>query len=621
MSGIVGAWGLEDPGGLIRRLGSAAAAMPHRGRSTAFLSASRLSAAVLSDHEAVPAGKARIFQSDEIAAAVAGHFENEDELLGSLDPAAPASDGPGALLARHWLRGGGRSVQAFRGAFAAVLADERRQELVLVRDSYGVAPLFYRRMRRAVLFASEIRGLLALGIPRRVNTDRLPDFFRYGLVVGGPTLLEGVHSVPAGGFVRFLPDGQTRAESYYEFPEYTPETRSIDEWATLVWRALLEVTTRKARMFRSPAVLLSGGVDSPIMAAALKEVGAASFPALTGGFAHRQLDEGEAAARVAGRLGLPHVYVQVESTGQSLLDGCSRLIWQQEHPTRFINAVSPDAVFEAAVRRHPIDGVFAGDEADTLYGGRSHLLARRIERLQALPRLAAAGLRVLCALGGRLAWARGRIQTLAELLEQHGADPTLYLAPFCSEEFTRRVTGGDAEWTRQCVAELVGACASDRLEVVYSKVHLALSGPVMAARLERVSSHHGIEVTFPFMDDLLVGLAMRLPPSRRYHGRVAKPVLRQIMADTVGADLLPDRKIGWEPPSDHWMARDESLRRGLQILREPRTRERGIVDAEAVVRRLDEDREGGEELWSALSLEIWCRTYIDGEGRQPVQVA
>jgi asparagine synthase (glutamine-hydrolysing) len=621
MSGIVGAWGLEDPGGLIRRLGSAAAAMPHRGRSTAFVSGSRFGAAVLSDHEAGPASKARIFQSDEIGAAVAGHFENEDELLGSLDPAAAAPDGPGALLARHWVRSGGPGLRALRGAFAGAVADARRQELVLLRDSYGVAPLFYRRIGAAVFFASEIKGLLALGVPRRVNADRLPDFFRYGLVAGGPTLLEGVHSVPAGGLVRFLADGRTLTESYYEFPEYAPETRSLAEWATLVWRALLEVMSRKARMFRSPAVLLSGGVDSPIVAAALKELGCSSFPALTGGFAQRQLDEGEAAARVAMRLGLPHVSVRVESAGQTLFDRCCQLIWQQEQPTRFINAVSPQAVFETAVARHTIDAVFAGDEADTLYGGRSHLLARRVERLRRLPRPAAAGLHALCGLGARLAWARGRVETLAQLLGQDAATPTLYLAPFCSEEFTRRVTGGDADWTRTYVSGLVTTHASDPLEVVYSKAHLALSGPVMAARLERISSQHGIEVVLPFMDDLLVGLAMRLPPPYRHDGRTAKPVLREIMARTVGADLLPGRKIGWEPPSDHWMARDESLRRGLQILREPRTRERGIVDAEAVVQRLDENREGGEELWSALSLEIWCRTFIDGEGRQPLQVA
>ncbi|MCI0547885.1 MAG: asparagine synthase-related protein [Candidatus Rokubacteria bacterium] len=626
MTAFVGAWTPGGASALRERLRAATDRLRHHGRAVARVGpAAGLEVLVVGDGADpgragwAPAGGPEDTPESRVIA-LAGRLENADEIRTLAG--APATAGDAELVSRHWAAAGARGLAALRGALAGVGAARHRPELVLFRDAYGVAPLYYCRWRGAVLFASEIRALLALGVPRKVNADRVPDFFHYGVLVGGQTLLDGIYAVPAGALVRFPPESAGMVETYHELPIPRPERHTVADWADLAWQTLRSVVERQARVHRRPAVLLSGGVDSAIVAAALRGTRTTPCASLTGGYTDADLDERPAAARIAARLGLPHRGAEPEVGGPSLLERCARLLWQHEQPSRFINAVSAQALLEAAAGED-LDVLFAGDEADTTYGGWAHVVADRIERLARLPRPLRLALAPASRLAAGLPGIGSRAQTLAELLPSHGMDPALYLAPFCSAGFTRRLTGADGAFTAEVVRSTVRRYTPAPLETLYSQVHLVLSGPVMAERIGKVAAHHGLAMAFPFMDDAMVALAFRMPAAARLAGRTTKPVLREVFVRHLGADLLPPRKIGWDPPSDRWMESEPSLRDGLRILLEPRARERGIIDAEAVAARVagrplrGTERGGAEELWGPLALEIWCRTFIDGDGAAP----
>lgn len=623
MGAIAGLWRPRSPVSDAASLTPALTAMSHRGSSAQTLAAGTGALLASLTHDPVP-GKThlRSFESEQLCLVLDGRIENAAELRRAAGRASHPLESDAALLAGVWRRLGVQGLSSVRGAFAAAIFDKAQRELTLARDSFSNRPLFYCQLHDTVAFASEVRGLLALGIPRIVNVDRLPDFFRFGLTVGGPTLLRDVASVRGGTTVCFDAELDRTVESYYRFPRPPVEAHTLDEWASLVWEALVETVDRKAQPYKHTSVLMSAGVDSPLVACALAHRHRDSTVALTGGFTDPRIDEGPAAARIAERLQLPHLQVQVERAPGTLLDRFSRVIWQLEQPTHQFSVLAAQALLDELTARSRVEAVFSGDCADALYGGWGHVIARRVDRVRFLPRplarlaaLASDAARTVPGVGHRAA-------TLSTVLRADIADPSFYIRSFCSERDTRLVTGRMPEGTRQYIAELRAAHGTGSLESVYSKIHLSLVAPIFADRLERLSSQYGADAVFPFTDDAMIELALRLPPSGRHRHDTAKPVLQRLFATRVGVDLMLSKKIGWPAPSARWMVADDSLRDGVQILLESRTRERGLVNSDRVAKLVTgcPDEDMTDVLWAALGLELWCRTFIDRDGREPLPV-
>jgi asparagine synthase (glutamine-hydrolysing) len=136
---------------------------------------------------------------------------------------------------------------------------------------------------------------------------------------------------------------------------------------------------------------------------------------------------------------------------------------------------------------------------------------------------------------------------------------------------------------------------------------------------DQMSMAASIESRVPFLDHHLVEFAAALPPRMKLRGFTTKWILRKAVENIVPREILTRRKMGFPVPFAMWtrgpwgdMARD--------VLLDRRTRERGIIDAAAVRRLIDAHQtgttEGGDAIWSLLNLELWYRTFIDGDGIQ-----
>jgi asparagine synthase (glutamine-hydrolysing) len=153
--------------------------------------------------------------------------------------------------------------------------------------------------------------------------------------------------------------------------------------------------------------------------------------------------------------------------------------------------------------------------------------------------------------------------------------------------------------------------------VLYTDIKTYLVELLM--KQDQMSMSTSIESRVPFLDHKLVEFASRLPDRMRLSGFTTKRVLREAVRGLLPESILTRKKMGFPVPFAGWVSsRWHSVAR--EVLLDPRSRQRGIVDSRAVEKLLDDHRQGvrrgGDAIWALLNLELWYRTFIDGDGVQ-----
>jgi asparagine synthase (glutamine-hydrolysing) len=136
---------------------------------------------------------------------------------------------------------------------------------------------------------------------------------------------------------------------------------------------------------------------------------------------------------------------------------------------------------------------------------------------------------------------------------------------------------------------------------------------------DQMSMSTSIESRVPFLDHKLVEFAARLPDRLKLNGFTTKRILREAIAGIVPGEILTRPKMGFPVPFSSWVRNGwNSVAR--DVLLDRRSRERGVIRPDAVSRLLQEHRDGtctgGDAIWALVNLELWYRTFIDGDGIQ-----
>ena len=166
-------------------------------------------------------------------------------------------------------------VERFDGMFAFAVWDDHEQRLFLVRDRFGVKPLYYGHYDGRLLFGSEVKALLAAGMPASVSYPALGEYFTFQNTLSDLTLFEGVRMLPAGQIL-VIDEGGERPEQYWDLAFEPDEQVSQDDWVAGVRDAFERAVTRQLVSDVPVGSYLSGGMDSASIAA----VAARSIPRL-----------------------------------------------------------------------------------------------------------------------------------------------------------------------------------------------------------------------------------------------------------------------------------------------------------------------------------------------------
>jgi asparagine synthase (glutamine-hydrolysing) len=222
-------------------------------------------------------------------------------------------------------------VSHLRGEYAIALLDERQELLFLIRDRFGIKPLFYAEPPGSLVFGSEIKAIFQLPeVPRRLN--RFSIFHTlHGLLLPGTTAFEGVHSIEPGCMLRVSRSGIAHRR-YWDLPIALEPTARIDELEAIEeFRRLFEESVR-LRLHGDVEVgaYVSGGLDSMAVASTAAEFSSRILKVFTVSFADSGLDEGPAAERFSEENGFEHYMVRVEAGG--LRPHFERSLWHAEIP-------------------------------------------------------------------------------------------------------------------------------------------------------------------------------------------------------------------------------------------------------------------------------------------------
>ncbi len=524
------------------------------------------------------------------------------------------------VLIEAWSRWGTECVGRLNGMFAFAVWDRRERTLTLVRDRYGIKPLYFARAGRAVVFGSEGKAILAHpDMPTRLDPLALAEYLTFQNFFGARTLFAGIEIVPPGTFIRIdARDGIPRSTRYWDFafaePERPEDPEAYDEE---VDRLLRQAVRRQLISDVPVGTYLSGGIDSGLIAATASRAipGMRSY---TVGFDLRSasglesgMDERERAEHMSYLFGTEHYEMVLKAGDMERV--IRRTTWHLDEPR--VGQSYPN-YFAAGLAVKFGKVVLAGTGGDELFGGYPWRYYRAMgsssfdayidayygfwQRL--IPDGALA--RVLAPIAGQIS----------------GYDP---------RDAFRQVFATRAE-TLDRPEDYVA-------HSLYFEARTFLHGLLVVE--DKLSMAHGLESRVPFLDNDLVDLAMRLP-ARAKLGRLApgerlnendsgvkgdryfhrtqdgKLILRRLIDRYVPPEISGGTKKGFSAPDASWF-RGDSIEFVKRVVFDDRSPLWDFLDRTTVRALVSDHLEGRENrrllIWSLLSLDAWCRMFLLGE--------
>ena len=530
------------------------AALRHRGPDDAgqFLSPggqAALAHARLSILDLSPAGHQPMVSPDgRLAIVFNGEIYNFQELRATLQERGVVfrSNSDTEVVLRAYEAYGADCVAKLRGMFAFALWDERERTCLLARDPFGIKPLYLAESAGRLVFASEVRALLASGlVARDLDPQGLHGYFRTGSVPEPLTLLRNVRCLEAGHLAVWRA-GRLETKSFWTL-RFTPETTAAPAAVAATRNALLDSVRHHFISDVPVGVFLSGGIDSTALVGLARTVGrtdlhtySIAFPGLPG-------DEGALARRTAAHFGTTHHEQQLDAaTGKELF---GQFLKVMDQPS--IDGLNTFTVSKFA-REQGMKVVLSGLGGDEIFGGYPSF--RQVPRLARLSRRMrwTGPLR----LGARAMLRRADrppLRRLGEMLGQPARLDTAYAAlrgTFTDTEataLTRHYTGevvADDFSTVELPADPTSEDSVSRLELTrYMRNQLLRDSDVM-------SMAHGLELRVPFLDLPLMNTLTRIPAATRL--QQGKHFLLQAVPEV--PDWIANQpKRGFLFPFDQWL--------------------------------------------------------------------
>jgi asparagine synthase (glutamine-hydrolysing) len=576
-----------------------------------------------------PAGRQPMSTIDgDLVVVFNGDIYNDRELrkeLGSRGHRFRSSSDTEVLL--HGYREWGVELPSkLRGMFAFAIADRRKQELFAARDRFGEKPFFYLEDRNGVSFASELKVLASLpDIPRDIDEDALAGYLCLNYVPGRRTMLRAIRRLGPGMWRLWPASGEPREAAYWRPPSPDePPLEISHEEALERLAALFDEATRLSLRADVPVgVLLSGGIDSSLVAKSAARAGSLS----TGyclSFNDQNYSEWARAKRTARHLGLRMVEVRLDSSG---VNDFHSLVEHADDPLADSSALAVWSLAREVSKTSKV--VLSGDGGDELFGGyltyRATLLHERITYLPMLLR------RVLAGASRIIPIAETKVSTTYKLWRfLRAADLPSAVAHFtwngtwlpdeASSLLADPTTKIKVESVLADLAEAHGLPARPSLRQLQTADTADYLPNDILVKGDRMSMAHGLEIRSPFFDPDLAEFALRLPASYKTGLRGnTKRILRALAKKSYDVEVAHAPKQGFSIPVHKWLRGPgrplvEDLLSPASISSIP------FLDANGVSRVVRSHMSGwrsyGFELWGLAVLAAWHRRYI--QHRPPV---
>lgn len=504
--------------------------------------------------------------------------------------------------------------EQLRGKFAIAVWDQHRRRAVLARDRLGVKPLYYALTDDLLVFASELKSLLASGlVPPELDFEAIDAYLTLDFFPTPATPLRGVSKLPPGHFAVVAGETVT-VERYWTppVPAADPSPGSADDYAERLL-AELEGSVRARLMSDVPlGVMLSGGLDSSLVTALMARNMTEPVKTFSVGFAEAgNANELPDARLVASALGTEHHELELSFADPDV--DLAELSWSIDEPLADLSQLGFFALSRLASEHVVV--ALSGQGADELLGGYSrHRNAALLGRLERIPQPARKAIgRVARVLGGRVRRAGEIIGTAdpatRQLLLRRSAylesRPALVCGPLALLDGRAGI--------RAVERHIDGLPASPLEATLYLDSRLGLVDD-MLHYFDRASMAHSLEVRVPFLDHHVVEYCATIPADLKIHRLTTKYVLRRAARGLIPDQIIDKPKLGFFYNSLEAWIEHQLAGRAADILLQPEPRYADFLDRKTVERLVQgiagRKRASACLVHSILMLEVWLSSFL-----------
>jgi len=519
-------------------------------------------------------------------------------------------------------------VKHLRGMYAFAIWDRPKRRLFIARDRLGIKPLYYRFDGKTLLFASEIKAILAHpGAAPEFNRSTLAEYLAFGYIPEAETMYAGNKKLLPGHTLEITEGGDPQISQYWDLDAKADDDVRPREYYVEKYRELLEGCVASHLMSDVPlGVFLSGGLDSSAVAALTTKIRREPIETFAVGYGEEAFSELPFARTVAQHIGSKHHEVRLSR--EEFFHSLPHLIWHEDEPIVWPSSVS--LYFVARLARERVTVVLTGEGSDeTLAGYTRYPWTVMNSRMDSVYRAAVPGM--------LRRWVREAMQSGRMSKDLHRKLEHTFLvrggeswqsfyfdnfySAFSAADQAALLTPGARAIAGDAYAGSMhywnGSSGDVLHRLLYTDIKTYLVELLM--KQDQMSMAASIESRVPFLDHELVEFTASIPAKYDTQGMAGKFILKAAVEDLLPRDIVYRQKMGFPTPWAYWLGGPQ-LDQLEQILLEPRTVERNYFQPETVKKMFAEHRAGardhGNRIWRLLNLELWERVCVE---KDPVE--
>lgn len=512
-------------------------------------------------------------------------------------------------------------LEKLRGMFAFAIWDENRETLFLARDRVGIKPLYYALTNESLVFASEIKAILAdATVEREIAPEIIDRFLTFLYLPGEDTLLRAVKKLAPGHYL-LIKNGRAEVKQYWDLHfakslEYRRIADAEDELLNLL------AETVKLHMIADVPVgaLLSGGVDSTAVLSFAVERTDKEVSSYTLGFSDPSVADERPYARLAAQtFGTRHREMTI--TAADFAGFMPQYVWHMEEPV-----CEPPAIamyFVSKLASQEVKVLLSGEGGDEAFAGypnyRNLLWLERFKRtLSPLNGTVSRGLSLAGSLFGS-----PRLRKYVPLMTatfpayyfSRTSNPFVYagngLGKLYAQDFARSIDRERSlEPIRRLQARVQGEDTLDAMLYIDTKTWLPDD---LLVKADKMTMANSLELRVPLLDHKVLEFAAALPPSLKVRGFTTKYLAKKALGSRIPRQILDRRKVGFPVPYEGWLQKE--LRSWVHdILLDSRSVSRGYFDRGRLATLLSANGNHFshyKEIFSLATLELWHRAFLE----------
>ncbi|MBI4946222.1 MAG: asparagine synthase (glutamine-hydrolyzing) [Bacteroidetes bacterium] len=499
------------------------------------------------------------------------------------------------------------------GMWAFALWDERKNQLFISRDRIGEKPLFYSTHDNTLLFGSEIKSILAYGIPKIPNLELTELYLTLGYIPAPYTFYKNISKLQAGHYLIVTPNS-VQEKKYWDLPEIDEENMISDKKLVYeTFESLLKDSVRIRMRSDVPyGAFLSGGLDSAGIVALMSEISKEKVKTFTIGFKEKMFDERKLAAMAAEKFKTDHHEYMIEPN--SFDEAIKKVMHHFDEPFGDSSALPTGKVSEIAAQK--VKMVLTGDGGDEVLSGyNSNMVEKFAEQYQKLPFFLRSRLPGMVSSAGNLFKGdnRHKIKQVARALSfsNETFSDRLMAKSWCKPELVKQIISHPEKQIK--LADFMSDFFSKYkvkhpfYQLMFFQFKVLLPDDFLT-KVDRMSMAASLETRVPFLDHRLVEFMSRVHRDIKMEGYERKSVLRNTIGKRLPPALLRAPKKGFAIPLREWF-KEKSFEPKLESLY---ASDFGLNTK--LIRKLAEDNNSGKEdngnlLWMIFLLKNW----MDGE--------